>query len=189
MSTDSQHPLLSGIVNLNSAAQASGEAGRASVHKRTQLVNSGQSSPQEIGWKFTYWPGCAEASVCIVTSGSSRHRSIERDREKSDDELALYWQIANGRAGSRSRRYFVTNRLRYMWVLTYGQSRTDRNAVMAEVSEFARRLRSQHGGQTFPYWYSPELHPLDTAGMSTSSYLSACHMRKSRPCGVTVGYG
>lgn len=129
------------------------------LDKRTQLVIPDQPQVQEFGWKFTYWPGCAEASVCIVTSGSSRRRGVERDREKSDDELALHWQIANGRAGTRSRRYFVTNRLRYMWVLTFAQGRTDRRAVMAEVAEFARRLRSLRGGENYPYWYSPELHP------------------------------
>lgn len=97
--------------------------------------------------------------MCIVTSGSSRSRGDERNREKSDEEMALLWQIANGRAGTRSRRYFVTNELRYMWVLTFAEGRTDRRQVMAEVAEFARRLRVAHEGEKHPYWYSPELHP------------------------------
>jgi hypothetical protein len=160
MWTESYHHFSNGIVTPGNDAQASGEAGRASVHKRTQLVVPDPRRPQEFGWKFTFWPDCGEASLVIVASGSSRRRDIERDREKSEDELALYWQIANGRAGTRSRRYFVTNRLRYMWVLTFAMSRTDRTSVMAEVSEFARRLRLHHGGERFPYWYSPELHPL-----------------------------
>lgn len=97
--------------------------------------------------------------MCIVTSGSSRSRGIERRREKSDEEVALHWHIANGRAGTRSRRYFVTNRLRYMWVLTFKGERFDRRQVMSDVGDFARRLRVLHGGEKFPYWYSPELHP------------------------------
>lgn len=138
---------------------ATAEGGRPLVHKRTQLVIHSGRRFQESGWKFSYWPGCGEASVCIVTSGSNRSRGIERHREKSDEEMALHWQIANGRAGTRSRRYFVTNRLRYMWVLTFRGERFDRRKVMSDVADFARRLRVMHGGEKFPYWYSPELHP------------------------------
>jgi len=46
-----------------------------------------------------------------------------------------------------------------MWVLTFEESWTDRRQVMTEVSAFARRLRAASGGESFPYWYSPELHP------------------------------
>jgi hypothetical protein len=82
------------------------------------------------------------------------------DRPPLSDEAAqLHWQIANGRAASRSRRYFVFNRLRYMWLLTFADSRYDRRAVMTEVSEFARRLRTLRDGVASPHWYSPELLP------------------------------
>lgn len=159
MPTESHHPFSIEVAPCENGAQATGEAGRASVHKRTQLVIRDRSLQQDVGWKLTFWPECAEASVSIVTSGSDRHRSSERQREKSEDELTLYWRIANGRAGSRSRRYFVSNQLRYMWVLTFAQSRRDRGLVMGEVAEFARRLRLLLGGESYPYWYSPELHP------------------------------
>jgi hypothetical protein len=46
-----------------------------------------------------------------------------------------------------------------MWVLTFADARTNRREVMAEVAEFARQLRTVHGGARFAYWYSPELHP------------------------------
>jgi hypothetical protein len=46
-----------------------------------------------------------------------------------------------------------------MWVLTFAESQTNRGNVMWLVSNFARRLRALRGGQGFPYWYSPELHP------------------------------
>ena len=129
------------------------------LDKRTQLVNPRRKQNQDSGWKFTSWPSCGEASLVIVTSGSSRSRGGERDREKSEGEIANHWQIANGRAGTRSRRYFVTNRLRYMWVLTFAAEQRDRREVMAQVSAFARRLRTLNDDQVFPYWYSPELHP------------------------------
>lgn len=72
---------------------------------------------------------------------------------------ALAWKQANGRAAARSRRYFVRNRLRYMWVLTFAEGQTDRGFVMGLVSEFARKLRRVLDSKAFPYWYSPELHP------------------------------
>lgn len=127
--------------------------------KRTQLVKPSRRPIQDSGWKFTIWPSCSEASLVIVTSGSTRSRGSERDRDKSPGEMDYHWQIANGRAGTRSRRYFVTNRLRYMWVLTFAAEQRDRRNVMTHISEFARRLRTLHDGQAFPYWYSPELHP------------------------------
>lgn len=96
--------------------------------------------------------------MSIVTSGSSRVGG-GHDRVKSDDEITEPWRIANGRAGSRSRRYFVLNQLGYMWVLTFADARQDRRLVMSEVADFARRLRALRGGENFPYWYSPELHP------------------------------
>jgi hypothetical protein len=46
-----------------------------------------------------------------------------------------------------------------MWVLTFADSRYDRRAVMTEVSEFARRLRTLRDGVASPHWYSPELLP------------------------------
>jgi len=75
------------------------------------------------------------------------------------DEPISTWDQANGRAAARSRRYFVWNQLRYMWVLTFAESQQDRRWVMRQVSDLARRLRRSLGGSGFAYWYSPELHP------------------------------
>ena len=74
------------------------------------------------------------------------------------DRQAAKWKQSNGRAVTKSRRYFVANRLRFMWVLTFAVEHRDRGEVMGLVSEFARRLRSALDGRAFPYWYSPELH-------------------------------
>jgi hypothetical protein len=149
-------PLVSGP---DRDARGIAEGGRPLLDLRTQLGGPGRASDQTYGWKFTFWPSCGEASLVIVTSGSSRSRRGLEVHEKSVDAAAYLWQLANGRAGTRSRRYFVLNRLRYMWVLTFAKANHDRHVVMAQVSEFARRLRTLHDGRAFPYWYSPELHP------------------------------
>jgi len=60
---------------------------RSLLDLRTQLVKPDRRLLQTSGWKFSNWPGCAEASVSIVTSGSSRI-SDGRNRVKSDDEVA-----------------------------------------------------------------------------------------------------
>jgi hypothetical protein len=144
----------------NVGDQASAEGGRSLLDLRTQLVIPSRPQIQTTGWKFTFWTDCSEASLVIVTSHTTRFRGIGDRPPLSEEAAALHWQIANGRAGTKSRRYFVCNQLRYMWVLTYpGDGQSDRRKVMAEVSEFARRLRSDRGGENFPYWYSPELHP------------------------------
>lgn len=79
--------------------------------------------------------------------------------EPTDPEAC--WARANARARSRSRRYIVHNRLRYMWVVTYeggGLHGPDGRAqAMADLAKFARKLRKRYGA--LPYWYSPELHP------------------------------
>ena len=135
------------------------EGERSLLDLRTQLVKPKRRPIQDSGWKFTYWPDCGEASLVIVTSGSVGRRSLGDRPEVTEAATLFHWQIANGRAASRSRRYFVVNRLRYMWVLTFAADQRDRREVTTHVSEFARRLRTLQNGETFPYWYSPELHP------------------------------
>jgi hypothetical protein len=145
---------------LQATAEGDAEGARPLLDLRTQLVSPSRRPIQTTGWKFTFWPGCSEASLVIVTSGSTRFRGDGDRPPLSEEAAALHWQIANGRAGTKSRRYFVVNQLRYMWVLTYpGEGQYDRSTVMSEVSEFARRLRIVRNGENFPYWYSPELHP------------------------------
>ena len=92
----------------------------------------------------------------------SRHHGIgfgEHPEHGLENRADVAWMQANGRAAAKSRRYFVRNRLRYMWVLTFEESHTDRRQVMALVSDLARKLRRALRGTAFPYWYSPELHP------------------------------
>lgn len=150
--------------------------GATSLDLSTQLGDLSVGDKQCAGWKFTYWPECAEASLSWVwpyrsigLSGVVDRLRAERRAEELEllarvygpdklakfaslaadmkaEQAAMNWQQANGRAGSKSRRYFVSNRLRYMWVLTFAESRRERRAVMKEVSEFARRLRGKCGG-------------------------------------------
>ncbi len=72
------------------------------------------------------------------------------------------------RSRVRSRRYMVSNRLRYMWVFTrmggealHGPD--GRRQIMGLAASFVRALRTELG-QDFAYWYSPELHPAGKRG-------------------------
>ena len=133
--------------------------GRSLLDKRTQLVIPVRPSLRRFGWKFSYWPGCSEANLVFVGPRGDHGPGASGRTEQTEEELDLNWKIANGRAASNSRRYFVANGLRYMWVLTFQAKELDRRSVMQSVSELARRLRVIQAGQPFPYWYSPELHP------------------------------
>jgi hypothetical protein len=182
-------------------ALSAAAGGRSLLDLSTQLGINSQRHDGNAGWRFTWWPECAEATLVwlVVDEKSSvaqRPRLLGPDGELEDeitrgkpaaylDSLKttpdldrwpvmievlanleagqtlmtdLNWRIANGRAGAKSRRYFVRNHLRYMWVLTFAESEVDRRRVMSLVSEFARRLRGDVGDR-FAYWYSPELHP------------------------------
>lgn len=168
---DSQEPSpgVGGLSLLGSAPRAgsfpvfatnASESATISLDQRTQLVGPGGPSCLVTPWRLTYWPECAEASLTWVGRRSRTSDGLTADPglETAGSHEAM-WRIANGRARGRSRRYFVRNRLRFMWVLTFGETRTDRAEVMWLVSEFARRFPVQHLASRFPYWYSPELHP------------------------------
>ena len=168
----SEGPLRSTTTSADHRSLAS-LSSEASLDRRTQLVDD--TEPNH-GWFATIYPECAEASLVWRSPKSLtynkqqelQHRWLTGERRIPSDPLSvelrqadddLNWKIANGRAASRSRRYFVRNHLRYMWVLTFAKSVRERREVMALVAAFARRLRGLFGGQPFPYWYSPELHP------------------------------
>ncbi len=163
--------------------QETAEGGLSSLDQRAQLVIDPIRVGRNRGWRFTNWPGCSEASLVWVEPkrgpvGGGRNQEdrpvasghlgpVDRPlyRPLSDIEIErrilhaeLNWKIANSRARVRSRRYFVFNRLRYMWVLTFREPPSERSEVMALVAEFARRLRIDLG-TSVAYWYSPELHP------------------------------
>ena len=133
---------------------------RTSLDQRTQLGKRASRVEVVTPWLLTSWPGCSEASLVWVRRRASQRGSVPRPATApAIEDVEVRWRIANGRARSRSRRYFVRNQLRYMWVLTFAEARRERAEVMWLVGDFARRLRLQHVESGFPYWYSPELHP------------------------------
>lgn len=122
------------------------------------------------------YPEALEATVTFVAQHSARRSDSGWDsddvelcfdadtREVIEDPKDDSWARTNGQAASRSRRYFVANKLRYMWVLTYDPervseaSRQERGVAMRSAGALVRRLRRELGCSR-PYWYSPELHP------------------------------
>lgn len=134
----------------------------ASLDHRTQLVIPGQGwCPRLAPYVLaTFYPDAGEAVVCQAFPGPAeaperppRHDGVTMDAEN--------WERANRRARGRSRRYIVSNRLRFMWVLTFEgtglHGPAGRVECMAAVADLMRKLRAAAG--PLPYWYSPELHP------------------------------
>lgn len=170
---------------LSEDVEHEGGGDEPSLDQSTQLGDSSGASGPASGWTFTNWPECAEASLAWISPGGSLPKPgflgelrnerlaergspehwrepdhFERARQELEAEReAMTWARANGRAASKSRRYFVRNSLRYMWVLTFACEQFERRQVMEQVSDFARRLREALGAAPLPYWYSPELHP------------------------------
>jgi len=135
------------------------DCGEASVIWRSSRVGSVGKRKAE-GWgRFEPTSGGGLVGDPVGSWWVSEHGELKIQGEDGWPDVAATWQSANSRAAARSRRYFVRNRLRYMWVLTYAVPPTERRVVMGQVSEFARRMRSGVGGKALPYWYSPEIHP------------------------------
>nr|CRY96364.1 hypothetical protein [uncultured prokaryote] len=106
------------------------------------------------------YPTAGEATVCVVVPPNVDEDPLAAAERPPADPVAC-WQRANRRARTRSRRYIVHNRLRFMWVLTtegagiHGPE--GRAEMMVRVAAAVRRLRAEIG--PVPYWYSPEMHP------------------------------
>lgn len=151
------------------------EAGGASLDHRTQLVRRSLRrllERREGDWVATAYPTAAEAVMCLAPLNVVTHdgppdvdpsegkRSEWADLEQ-DERERRNWERATGRAFSESRRYFVANRLRFMWVFTIAgdglHGPEGRAVMMSLVAAFVRRFHAEFG--VMPYWYSPELHP------------------------------
>ena len=160
----------------------------ASLDQQTQLVHGPQATPSgaarvrnrlerliyqdrsPVG--LTVYPTAAEATIYERLPPSDRSEVPDDDSSPSversewadltgEQRAERNWERANSRAFAESRRYFVGNRLRFMWVLTFTgsglQGPEGREACMRAVQNFVRRFRRQFGDMA--YWYSPELHP------------------------------
>lgn len=122
-------------------------------------------------YSVAVYPDAAEAVIChrppavarsdIPDDGPSRDDLPEFDEVDPEQREKDNWERSTRRAFSESRRYFVANRLRYMWVLTFTgdglHGPHGRKECMRQVALFIRRFHTAFG--TMPYWASPELHP------------------------------
>jgi hypothetical protein len=152
----------------------------ASLDQRTFLVGG------DGDYMVSVYPEAAECVIvaCIgqavpVVNQSDDDESVpelvpvERTAEEQAAIDRSNWERSNRRAVTESRRYFVANRLRYQWVLTYGgeglHGPVGRNVCMHDVAAFARRFRHAFGD--LPYWFSPELHP-DGHGWHVNFYVA-----------------
>jgi hypothetical protein len=138
------------------------------VARQVHSITGHNSTTGETPWSprlapyvlTTLYPECGEAVVCQVFPRPEVDLDAPPPAADEVDPVAC-WERANRRARSRSRRYIVRNRLRFMWVLTFNgeglHTAAGRAEAMRLVARFARQLRARWGVQ--PYWYSPELHP------------------------------
>ena len=145
----------------------------ASLDNRTPFDGVGAHpvfSERRGEYSVAVYPDAAEAVICRVPQRIESDLDDEGpcneerpDFAERDPELLAKdsWERSNRRAFSESRRYFVANRLRYMWVLTFTgdglHGPEGRKECMRLVALFMRRFRAAFG--PMPYWGSPELHP------------------------------
>lgn len=146
----------------------SGRSDAARVRNRLERLIYQDRSP--VG--LIVYPSAAEATIferlplpdrsVLPDEGPSASAERSEWADLTEEQRAeRNWDRANSRAFAESRRYFVGNRLRFMWVLTFTgaglQGAEGREACMRAVQNFVRRFRRQFGDMA--YWYSPELHP------------------------------
>lgn len=144
-----------------SDGDANGGAGGAFTRQK-DTTRRGPCDHTVSGFVVKSYPECGEGSVGYRPDPDEITGGGWSDLD-ADVRAAANWERSNRRASSDSRRYFVRNSLRYMWVLTYrGSGLHDvagRQQAMTDVASFVRRLRSYLGDKDFCYWASPELHP------------------------------
>jgi hypothetical protein len=106
------------------------------------------------GWTLTLYPGAGEGGGCFV---SPRQRTSQSGGPAADPERAHL--EAGRRARARLRRYCPENRLNRLGTLTYeGEGCHDPGQVRTDVGAFFRTLRTDLGGEPFPYVWVPEWH-------------------------------
>ena len=161
--------------------QSRPEAG-SSLDYRTQLNHDLRRvlREPEAEWSARWWPDAGEAVLCKLLHGGDDPPDLDpespdgsscSDLEEEERE-AQNWNRANRRAFANSRRYFVANRLRYQWVLTFEgdglHGPEGRARCMHLVALFIRRFKRAFG--EMPWWFSPELHP-DGHGWHVNLYV------------------
>jgi len=108
------------------------------------------------GWLLNLYPGAGEGGGCFV---SARRRTAwgSGGGPAADPERARV--EAGRRARGRLRRYCAANQLNRLGTLTYeGEGCQDPGQARADVGAFFRTLRTDLGGEPFPYVWVPEWH-------------------------------
>jgi hypothetical protein len=108
------------------------------------------------GWSLTLYPGAGEGGGCFV-SAQRRTSWGGGGGPAADPERARL--EAGRRARGRLRRYCAANQLNRLGTLTYdGEGCHDPGMARADVGAFFRTLRTDLGGDPFPYVWVPEWH-------------------------------
>lgn len=150
------------------APAAGGGRSGCSLDQRTQLRAGGGGV-----WVASAYPDVGEASITCCPVGLRDPDTLAAlDEQAVAVQGVLNHERATRRAMVETRRYMVSNRSRYMWVLTFAEGLhgpEGRAECMRQVAEFATELRGLGG--RFAYWYSPELHPGGHVNFFVSSRL------------------
>ena len=144
-------------------------------------VDAGEASIVNMGVPIASLPWVAigdglEAQIDVDgVIGRTRHAVSDIDKAFRNLEAN------NARARSKFRRYFKRNRLRKMWVLTYGEQTVDRRQVKADVNALMVKWRAYRGGEEFPYAYVLEYHESGFLHVHVAvplGYMSKDHLQK-----------
>jgi hypothetical protein len=140
-----------------SGRKVAAEGGRPLLELTTQFENENTLvRPIEGQWRLNLYRSASEAGGSFRPAPRRNQRANRGIRgEATDPERSL--EMAARRAGSRLRRYVVSNRLNRLGTLTYKESCEDQRQVRKDIGEFFRKLNSDMG-RPFPYLWVPEWH-------------------------------
>src|SRR5215208_7170489 len=106
-------------------------------------VDNGLDRGRRSLWTLNLYPEAGEAGGCLRVLAESRGGPPDPERSLAE---------AARRARGMIRRYCTANRLNRLGTLTYaGEGCHDPVAVRSDVAVFFRRLRTDLGGEAFPY--------------------------------------
>ncbi|WP_233197648.1 hypothetical protein [Cryobacterium sp. Y57] len=107
-------------------------------------------------WTFSLYVDAHEGGGTIISASRRTPEYVARGFAADPERAAIE---AGRRARARLRRYCAANRLNRLGTLTYrGDGCHDPEVVREHLGEFFRSLRTQLGGEAFPYVWVPEWH-------------------------------
>jgi hypothetical protein len=120
------------------------------------MLDSSSFSRPDAGWRLSLYPSAGEAG-CSFQSSVRSPRCYVPPGSAADPARAR--AEAARRARSKVRRYAAANLLDKFGTLTYaGTGCHDPGEARTHVASFMRSLRSELGGEPFPYVWVPEWH-------------------------------